>query len=162
MFNLTIEFGEQLVDIYKNEPRFMHFTFNQSRRGLHISLNYEDDQKTKYNLRRMKSIIETYKTKYCKVAICLTSMLTYSPSQKDDTALWPSRPKQRKLWPSCSSLDLKAVGYEAHLTLLRRDKVHKKTLKKNWTLESIRNNILSLWFIYMIIDHLNLLLSAHL
>ena len=63
----------------------------------------------------------------------------------------------RRRW----NYDLKAVRYKAHLTLLRRNKVHKKTLKKKWTVERIKNNILSIWFIHMIIDHLNLLLFAY-
>ena len=78
-------------------------------------------------MRRKKNLIEAYKQKYSKVAICLTNMMTFSPIGKDDTVA--IKAEGDKIMTIRSSLDLMAVGFEPHLTILRRP-VYKKLLKK--------------------------------
>ena len=54
-------------------------------------------------------------------------MMTFSPIGKDDTvAIKAEGDEIMTIW---SSLDLKAVGFEPHLTIMRR-LLHKKMLKK--------------------------------
>ena len=73
------EFSHQLLDMYSEEPRMNNFAFNKTRRGLHISLIYEDDGRSQFDMRRKKNLIEAYKQKYSKVAICLTDMIFFPP-----------------------------------------------------------------------------------
>ena len=121
------EFSHQLLDMYSEEPRMNNFAFNKTRRGLHISLIYENDGRSQFDMRRKKNLIEAYKQKYSKVAICLTNMMTFSPIGKDDTVA--IKAEGDEIMTIRSSLDLMAVGFEPHLTILRR-LVHKKLLKK--------------------------------
>ena len=67
-----------------------------------------DCKKTKYDIRRMKNVIETYRQKYAKMAICLTSKLTYTHKEKDDTVA--IKDKADEIMVIWSSLDLKTVG----------------------------------------------------
>ena len=50
------EFSHQLLDMYSEEPRMNNFAFNKTRRGLHISLIYEDDGRSQFNMRRKKTL----------------------------------------------------------------------------------------------------------
>ena len=54
-------------------------------------------------------------------------MMTFSPIGKDDTVA--IKAEGDEIMTIRSSLDLKAVGFEPHLTILRRP-LHKKMLKK--------------------------------